>query len=127
MSSNPRGIWIHSESIFFRQVWISYAQFELSIDSDDRLQKCRQIYEEANKSLRSCEEKEERLMLLESWRDYEQEFGSSTTMERVKKLLPEKVKRRRKLTAEDGVRKSMALYWMWELNLDLYASIVLAL
>lgn len=92
------------------QVWISYAKFELSIDSPDRLQKCRQIYEEANKSMRSCEEKEERLMLLESWRDFEKEFGSDSTMERVRKLLPEKVKKRRKLTAEDGVRTRPA-YW----------------
>lgn len=43
-------------------------------------------------------------MLLESWRDFEREFGSDSTRERVKKLLPEKVKKRRKLTAEDGVR-----------------------
>ncbi|XP_023250110.1 crooked neck-like protein 1 [Seriola lalandi dorsalis] len=84
------------------KVWISYAKFELSIDSPDRLQKCRQIYEEANKGMRSCEEKEERLMLLESWREFEKEFGSDSTMERVRKLLPEKVKKRRKLTAEDG-------------------------
>lgn len=53
--------------------------------------------------MRSCEEKEERLMLLESWRDFEKEFGSDSTRERVRKLLPEKVKKRRKLTAEDGV------------------------
>uniref|UniRef100_A0A3Q3JGZ9 Pre-mRNA-splicing factor Syf1-like N-terminal HAT-repeats domain-containing protein n=1 Tax=Monopterus albus TaxID=43700 RepID=A0A3Q3JGZ9_MONAL len=62
------------------KVWISYAKFELSIDSPDRLEKCRQIYEEANKSMRNCED----------------------TRERVRKLLPEKVKKRRKLTAEDG-------------------------
>uniref|UniRef100_A0A672FFQ5 Crooked neck-like protein 1 n=1 Tax=Salarias fasciatus TaxID=181472 RepID=A0A672FFQ5_SALFA len=84
------------------KVWISYAKFELSIDGPERLQKCRQIYEEANKGMRSCEEKEERLMLLESWRDFEREFGSDATRERVRKLLPEKVKKRRKLTAEDG-------------------------
>ncbi|KAK2811022.1 hypothetical protein Q5P01_000294 [Channa striata] len=84
------------------KVWISYAKFELSIDSPDRLQKCRQIYEDANKSMRSCEEKEERLLLLESWRDFEKEFGADSTRERVRKLLPEKVKKRRKLTAEDG-------------------------
>ncbi|XP_029903079.1 crooked neck-like protein 1 [Myripristis murdjan] len=84
------------------KVWISYAKFELSVDSAERLQKCRQIYEEANKSLRSCEEKEERLMMLESWRDFEKEFGSDGSRERVRKLLPEKVKKRRKLTAEDG-------------------------
>lgn len=54
--------------------------------------------------MRSCEEKEERLMLLESWSDFEIEFGSDSTRDRVRKLLPEKVKKRRKLTAEDGVR-----------------------
>uniref|UniRef100_A0A8C1JB10 Crooked neck-like protein 1 n=1 Tax=Cyprinus carpio TaxID=7962 RepID=A0A8C1JB10_CYPCA len=84
------------------KVWISYGQFELSIDSDDRIQRCRQIYEEANKSMQNCEEKEERLMLLESWRDFEDEFGSLANKERVWKLLPEKVKKRRKITAEDG-------------------------
>uniref|UniRef100_A0A8C1JMI5 Crooked neck-like protein 1 n=1 Tax=Cyprinus carpio TaxID=7962 RepID=A0A8C1JMI5_CYPCA len=84
------------------KVWISYGQFELSIDSDDRIQRCRQIYEEANKSMQGCEEKEERLMLLESWREFEDEFGSLANKERVRKLLPEKVKKRRKITAEDG-------------------------
>uniref|UniRef100_A0A3Q3EEX4 Crooked neck pre-mRNA splicing factor 1 n=1 Tax=Labrus bergylta TaxID=56723 RepID=A0A3Q3EEX4_9LABR len=84
------------------KVWISCAKFELSIEGPDRLQKCRQIFEEANKSMRSCEEKEERLMLLESWSDFEKEFGSDSSMDRVRKLLPEKVKKRRKLTAEDG-------------------------
>lgn len=42
-------------------------------------------------------------MLLESWRDFEREFGSDRSRERVRKLQPEKVKKRRKLTAEDGV------------------------
>ncbi|MBN3270878.1 CRNL1 protein, partial [Polyodon spathula] len=84
------------------KVWISYAQFELSLESETRLAKCQQIYEEANKAMRNCEEKEERLMLLESWRDLEAEFGTDVTRDRVRKLLPEKVKKRRKLQAEDG-------------------------
>lgn len=54
--------------------------------------------------MQGCEEKEERLMLLESWRDFEDEFGSFANKDRVRKLLPEKVKKRRKITAEDGVR-----------------------
>lgn len=94
------------------QVWISYAKFELSVDGPDRLAKCRQIFEEANKSMRNCEEKEERLMLLESWRDYEKEFGSDSSRERVSKLLPEKVKKRRKLTAEDGVSKETKFFFI---------------
>ncbi|XP_003971475.2 crooked neck-like protein 1 [Takifugu rubripes] len=84
------------------KVWISSAKFELSVEDPERLQRCRQVFEEANKSLRNCEQKEERLLLLESWRDFEREFGSDATIERVRKLLPEKVKKRRKLTAEDG-------------------------
>ncbi|XP_056437729.1 crooked neck-like protein 1, partial [Gadus chalcogrammus] len=84
------------------KVWISFAKFELSVEAPQRLQRSRQIYEEANKSMRSCEEKEERLMLMEAWRDLEAAFGSDEDLERVSKLLPEKVKKRRKLTAEDG-------------------------
>ncbi|CAL8312275.1 unnamed protein product [Lota lota] len=84
------------------KVWISFAKFELSVEEPQRLQRSRQIYEEANKSMRSCEEKEERLMLLEAWRELEATFGSDQDLEQVAKLLPEKVKKRRKLTAEDG-------------------------
>ncbi|XP_068198073.1 crooked neck-like protein 1 [Antennarius striatus] len=84
------------------KVWISYARFELSLEGPDRLQRGRQIFEEANRSLRSCEEKEERLMLLEAWRDFEEQLGPPGAAQRVQQLLPEKVKKRRKLTAEDG-------------------------
>lgn len=84
------------------KVWLSFAKFELSVECPERVQKCRQVYEDANRSLRNCEEKEERLMLLEAWRDFENQFGSAQNQERVRKLLPEKVKKRRKITAEDG-------------------------
>ncbi|NXN88876.1 CRNL1 protein, partial [Bombycilla garrulus] len=84
------------------KVWISLAQFELSAGREERLLRCRQVYEEANKAMRSCEEKEERVMLLESWRSFEEEFGTEATKERIDKLMPEKIKKRRKLQAEDG-------------------------
>lgn len=82
------------------------------MDDGERLQKSRQIYEEANKSMRSCEEKEERLMLLESWSDFERDFGSEATMEKVRRLMPKKVKKRRKLTAEDGVRRLFLCHFL---------------
>ncbi|PKU29545.1 crooked neck-like protein 1 [Limosa lapponica baueri] len=85
-----------------KEVWISFAQFELSAGKEESLSRCRQIYEEANKAMRNCEEKEERVMLLESWRNFEEEFGTDTTKERIDKLMPEKIKKRRKLQAEDG-------------------------
>ncbi|ELV12997.1 Crooked neck-like protein 1 [Tupaia chinensis] len=84
------------------KVWISFAQFELSSGKEGSLAKCRQIYEEANKTMRNCEEKEERLMLLESWRSFEDEFGTVSDKERVDKLMPEKVKKRRKVQTDDG-------------------------
>ncbi|XP_008961212.1 crooked neck-like protein 1 [Pan paniscus] len=84
------------------KVWISFAQFELSSGKEGSLTKCRQIYEEANKTMRNCEEKEERLMLLESWRTFEEEFGTASDKERVDKLMPEKVKKRRKVQTDDG-------------------------
>lgn len=43
-------------------------------------------------------------MLLESWRSFEDEFGTVSDKERVDKLMPEKVKKRRKVQADDGVR-----------------------
>lgn len=54
--------------------------------------------------MRNCEEKEERLMLLDSWRKFEDEFGTVADKERVDKLMPEKVKKRRKVQTDDGVR-----------------------
>ncbi|NXT09754.1 CRNL1 protein, partial [Prunella fulvescens] len=84
------------------RVWLSLARFELAAGQEERLPRCRRVYEEANKALQSCEEKEERVMLLESWRSFEEEFGTSATKERIDKLMPEKIKKRRKLQAEDG-------------------------
>ncbi|KAA0199450.1 hypothetical protein HAZT_HAZT006644 [Hyalella azteca] len=47
-------------------VWLSYARTEQNIpDSGDR---ARKIYQKAYNSLRSCEEREERIMLLEAWK-----------------------------------------------------------
>lgn len=100
----------HLDFLFFffvPQVWISFAQFELSAGREESLSRCRQIYEEANKAMRNCEEKEERVMLLESWKNFEEEFGTDTTKERIEKLMPEKIKKRRKLQAEDGVRENI--------------------
>ena len=86
------------------KVWISLAQFEFSSGKEGSVAKCRQIYQEANRSMRHCQDKEERLMLLESWRSFEGEFGTVADKERVDRLMPEEVKKRRKVQADDGVR-----------------------
>nr|XP_005483519.1 crooked neck-like protein 1 [Zonotrichia albicollis] len=84
------------------KVWISLAQFELLVGQEERLQRCRQVYREANEAMGSCKDKEERAMLLESWRSFEEGHGTPATKERIHKLMPERIKKRRKLQAEDG-------------------------
>ena len=94
------------------QVWISLAQFEMSVTSgegdDDagdgsHVRRCRDVYAEANRKLKETEEKEERLMLLETWREFESEHGDARSLESVDKLMPNKVKKRRKIQTDDGV------------------------
>ena len=55
------------------QVWISYANFELSIQSEngENVKNARKVYSDGNKSLKNNNVKEERLMLLESWQEME--------------------------------------------------------
>jgi len=50
---------------------MSYAQFELSVNDENSLLRMRGVYKQANTALKDCEEKEERLMLLEAWKEFE--------------------------------------------------------
>ncbi|XP_006812602.1 crooked neck-like protein 1 [Saccoglossus kowalevskii] len=84
------------------KVWISYAQFEASIGDDHCIAASRSIYEQANKALRNDEEKENRLMLLESWKEFEINCGDDDSLRRVQDQMPKKVKKRRKVQTEDG-------------------------
>jgi len=84
------------------KVWLSLAQFERQNDHEDRLVQARHVYEEANKALRQSREKEERLMLLEAWSDFETEEGDEKSQAQVQDLMPRRVKKRRKIETEDG-------------------------
>merc|ERR1712179_404032 len=76
------------------KVWLSFAQFELQVEHEDRLEQARHVYEQANKALRQAKEKEERLMLLEAWRDFEREEGTEKSQAQVAELMPRRVKKR---------------------------------
>lgn len=86
------------------KVWISFANFELSIQSEngENVINARKVYSEGNKSLKNINEKEERLMLLESWQEMERDQGDEESQAKVQKLMPQKVKKRRKIQTEDG-------------------------
>ena len=53
------------------QVWISYGQFELSVGGPENVAQARDVYRRANQTFKQADEKEERLVLLESWKEFE--------------------------------------------------------
>ena len=53
------------------KVWLSLAQFEATIDEADSIDRTREVFEQAYKTLRTATDKEERLMLVEHWLDFE--------------------------------------------------------
>uniref|UniRef100_A0AAF5PST3 Crooked neck protein n=3 Tax=Wuchereria bancrofti TaxID=6293 RepID=A0AAF5PST3_WUCBA len=81
------------------KVWISLAEFELLVGD---VNGARKTYERANRNLASSE-KEERLLLLESWMLFETKYGDEDSVTAVSRLMPKKVKRRRQIQTEDGV------------------------
>merc|ERR1711990_386091 len=84
------------------KVWLSLAQFERQTEHEDRTLQARHVFEEANKALRQAREKEERLMLLEAWADFETEEGDEKSQAQVGDLMPRRVKKRRKIETDDG-------------------------
>ncbi|TGZ65990.1 hypothetical protein CRM22_005583 [Opisthorchis felineus] len=60
----------------------------------------RAVYREANKALRTCEDKEQRVRLLEAWKEFEDEYGDAESQREIAKLQPQKVVRSRRLGDE---------------------------
>eukprot|EP01137_Pigoraptor_chileana_P006878 Opistho-2@51725 len=94
------------------KVWISFAQFEANIEgADGRVERARAIFERADKLLSQAQLKEERVMLLESWREFEANHGSSADLSAVQKKLPQKVKKRRQIQGQDGTEAGWEEYF----------------
>ncbi|KAE8747014.1 hypothetical protein FOCC_FOCC006269 [Frankliniella occidentalis] len=103
------------------KVWMSYAQFEMSCaeaGEDEELSEeeaaertsqavalARRVYERANTSLRATKDKEERVLLLEAWRNFEETHGDDISLEKVKQKMPRRIKRRQRVQAEDGTEE----------------------
>merc|ERR1711902_341581 len=91
------------------KVWLSYAQFEFQVEHEDNVIQARHIFEEANKSLREAagnaaneaSGKESRLLLLEAWQEFEEEQGDDVSQNKVRNLMPKRIKKRRKIESDD--------------------------
>lgn len=91
------------------KVWISFAKFELSAENEDEtidnVQLARRIYERANETLKISPEKEVRVLLLETWRDFEKENGDENTLQKVLDKMPRRVKKRQKIISDTGAEE----------------------
>lgn len=86
------------------KVWMSYIMFEMDCDEDVRISKARNIFERANKSLKlasqttDCDEgeliKEDRVTLLQRWKEFEKEHGDEESREKISKLMPYRTRKR---------------------------------
>jgi len=90
------------------KVWISFAQFEASIGNDGA---ARNIYSQAFDFMKSTENKEERVMLIENWRDFEISLGDKQHIEEVEKKMPRRVVKRRPIKTEDGMEAGWEEYY----------------
>ncbi|KAG8533229.1 NineTeen Complex (NTC) component [Bacidia gigantensis] len=96
------------------KVWISYAQFEVNVDdgeevvevddgdeerpvSDAAKSRARAVFRRADKTMKEKELKEERVVLLNAWKSFEDTHGSMMEKEAVEKMMPRRVKKRRRL------------------------------
>lgn len=90
-------------------------------DGVDNIALARRIFERGNDALRSNGDKESRALLLEGWRDFENEKGDEETRAKIIDKMPRRIKRRRRIIGEDGVNKSIIIifsllnstFFMW--------------
>lgn len=86
------------------KVWISYAKFEYQGEQKEEcIQRARRVFERAISYYQTAPElKEERAMLLEEWLKMESGFGKLGDVSMVETKLPKKLKKRRRLSSDDG-------------------------
>ncbi|KAF2076735.1 hypothetical protein CYY_001992 [Polysphondylium violaceum] len=92
------------------KVWISFAQFEFNASGSNSTEKARQLYNEAHRALLDSD-KEERLVLLENWKQFEEENGNQETLSQVTKKIPKRLIKKRVIQLPDGSEGGVEEYF----------------
>jgi len=79
------------------QVWISFATFEAS-SIGGGMESARSLFEGADKQLKEDGLKEERVLLLDAWRNLEKVSGTAEKVTLVEKMMPRRIKKKRMKT-----------------------------
>jgi crooked neck len=82
------------------KVWISFAQFE-GTEIGLGVQEARSIFQRAYDRLKEDNLKEERVLLLDSWRVFEKTKGDSASVSSVEAKMPRRIKKKRMRTDEE--------------------------
>ncbi|KAI3382686.1 hypothetical protein SNEBB_003909 [Seison nebaliae] len=101
------------------KVWLSYIHYEASINVEEheemtymnKLKIIRKLYRRAYDSLATCEDKLDRLQLVETWKLFEESQKEHGEIETVQKLLPKKVVRRRRMLNDNGEENGVEEYF----------------
>ncbi|KAF9366419.1 NineTeen Complex (NTC) component [Mortierella sp. NVP85] len=84
------------------KIWISWAHFEAGVPQEGQAAVARDVFKKGCQVMKEQELKEERVILLEAWKEFEQAQGSAETQKQVQDLMPKMVKKRRQVESADG-------------------------
>ncbi len=93
------------------KVWLSYSKFESSLGVEESVENARRVFTRADKALKNAESGEERAMLFDAWRDFEREHGDEESLATIRRRMPRRIKKRRKVYLEDGTDGGWEEYW----------------
>ncbi|EGC40143.1 hypothetical protein DICPUDRAFT_93425 [Dictyostelium purpureum] len=88
------------------KVWLGFVKF-IHSSNGGVASLTRPFYQEAHKSLQNSD-KEERLILLENWKEFEQNFGDQESLDQVLKKIPQRIIKKR--TNQDGITEEYFEY-----------------
>lgn len=92
------------------KVWISFAQFE-GTPIGNGIEVARTTFQNAYDRLKVDELKEERVLLLDAWRVFEKANGDISSVSKVEKMMPRRVKRKRMRTDDNGTELGWEEYF----------------
>mmetsp|Transcript_18676 Transcript_18676/g.38182 ORF Transcript_18676/g.38182 Transcript_18676/m.38182 type:complete len:688 (-) Transcript_18676:34-2097(-) len=92
------------------KVWIAYANFEASAVGEG-LEAARGTYEKAYQRLKEEDLREERVLLLDAWREMEKSLGDSASVAKVEEMMPRRIKKKRMKTDASGVELGWEEYY----------------
>lgn len=102
--------WAHARSLYKQllertahvKVWISWAHFEASVPEEGQADIARDVFKKGSQTMKDQGLKEERVILLEAWKEFEQAQGTAESLKSVQDLMPKMVKKRRQVESADG-------------------------